>query len=132
MKSVKIIQLIAISGYQHMDSRQSGCQCFYVHEIFQLEQFPLDHFAFQGASINNIRKFLVAAKPSNSSRGRFIFFLLSNEVQKKGPNRPKLSKQIWQHMKFEPKIPNLRSDLTSEAIVASEATKRVSKRAQNI
>ena len=49
-----------------------------------------------------------------------IFFLL-DEVQKKVQKRPKLSKQTWFHMQFGPQIPNLRSDLTSEAVVASES-----------
>ena len=32
---------------------------------------------------------------------------------------------LWLHMQFGPQIPNLRSDLTSEAVVASEASKRL-------
>ena len=40
----------------------------------------------------------------------FLCFFSTNE------QRPKQPKQTWQHMKFEPQIPNLRSDLTSEAV----------------
>ena len=61
-----------------------------------------------------LRNFFSCGGAGNSSRGELCSS--SHEVQKRGQNKPKLSKQAWLHMEIGPQIPNLRSDLASEAV----------------